>query len=187
MLPGSFDNSGTLIFAENVGGTAQTFDGILFGSGETSNPNRITFGAYASFTSSGNTQLQRFGTYGNTASTLTLSNLVVGQDYRVQALVYDGRGGTTYGRSAMFDGVGLGQYAWGVSGVSWGPGMVATGNFTADAITQMITIETFEDTTYTTSTGSQLNAIAVHAVPEPPAAFLILAGLSSFALRRRRT
>jgi len=137
MLPGSFASDGTLVFAENVGGSAQTFDGIDWGSGESSNPDRINFGSFASsYTSSGSGQIQRWATWSASAETVTLENLTVGQEYRIQALIYDGRGGDTFGRTARLDSTDLGQFAWGVGGVSWGEGMVATGIFTADATNQ---------------------------------------------------
>jgi hypothetical protein len=117
MLPGSFASDGTLVFAENVGGSAQTFDGIDWGSGESSNPDRINFGSFSSsYTSSGSGQIQRYGTWPASAETVTLENLSVGQEYRIQALIYDGRGEATFGRTARLDSTDLGRRRTGDAG-----------------------------------------------------------------------
>lgn len=176
-----FATTGTQILAENSGGNALTFDGINFAAGTTS------FGASAAVfhDASGNTLLAREGTYGDSgASTVSLSGLISGQAYRIQALVFDGRGTAGIpGRTVSFDGIDQGVYANGVSGVTWGDGLLVTGTFTADATTQDFTIEAFAGAT---SKGGQLNALLVHAVPEPSSAALLGLGGLALVLRRRK-
>ena len=160
---GLFDQTRTLMLAENVGGGASTFDGIDFAAGT------IFFdGTYGGFTDSSGVQIARDGAYGGSIGTVTL-NVVAGQAYRVQALLYDGRSALV-GRTSEFDGVDMGQYANSVNGVTWGDGRLMTGTFTADAATQTFTIETFNADT--SSAGSQLNAITLYAtgviLPSPP-------------------
>lgn len=154
---GQFATSGTLIRAENVGGGATSFDGIDFTAGA------ITFsgGSFGGFHDAGaNTSLARTGDYGNGGApgTVTLTGLTSGNAYRIQALVYDGRGGET-GRTVSFDGVNQGQYANGITNVTWGNGLLVTGTFLADAATQNFTIEAFSGAS---SVGAQLNALLVH-------------------------
>jgi hypothetical protein len=159
LVPGQFATSGTLFLAENVGGSATSFDGINFASGT------ITFtgGTFGGFhDGSSNSPLARTGAYGSggTQGTVTLNGLTNGNTYRIQALIYDGRGSTgIVGRTISFDGINQGQYANGISNVTWGNGLLVTGSFTADATSQTFTIEGFFGTS---SVGAQLNAIAVH-------------------------
>jgi len=154
---GQFATSGTLIRAENVGGGATSFDGIDFTAGA------ITFsgGSFGGFHDGGaNTSLARTGAYGNGGApgAVTLTGLTSGNAYRIQALVYDGRGGET-GRTVSFEGVNQGQYANGITNVTWGNGLLVTGTFLADAATQNFTIEAFSGAS---SVGAQLNALLVH-------------------------
>jgi len=153
---GIFDNTGTLIRAENVGGAATTFDGINFSAGTT-----VFSGTYGGFHDGVAPLISKTGTYGGTGpNTVTLSGLTPGNSYRVQALVYDGRGDTGIpGRRVSFDGIDQGQYANGVSGVTWGPGLLVTGTFVADASSQAFTVEAFLGAS---SKGGQLNALLVH-------------------------
>lgn len=159
--PGQFDTTGTLILAENIGGPALTFDGINFSAGTIS----MGGGSFSGFHEGGgaqNSDLARFGSYGNngSASTVTLTGLTPGKSYRVQALVYDGRGdGGIPGRRVSFDGIDQGQYANGVPNATWGPGLLVTGTFAADAASQNFTIEAFFSGA---SRGGQLNALLVH-------------------------
>ncbi|SHK42665.1 PEP-CTERM protein-sorting domain-containing protein/Myxococcales GC_trans_RRR domain-containing protein/MYXO-CTERM domain-containing protein [Rubritalea squalenifaciens DSM 18772] len=180
---GLFLTTGTEFLVENVGGAATTFDGIDFtaDSGLFGSAIANTFHASSS-------DLSDSGRYGSSgADTISLSGLTIGQTYRIQALVFDGRGsaGIT-GRTVSFDGIDQGQYANGVSGVTWGDGLLVTGTFTADATDQDFTIEAFDGAS---SVGGQLNALLVHnttAIPEPTStAFVGLAGLG-LLLRRRR-
>jgi hypothetical protein len=163
---GLFVTTGTQILAENIGGGATTFDGINFTAGTIS----MGSGAASVFHEAmptANTPLARDGSYGsNVPSTVTLSGLTSGNIYRVQALVYDGRGGLG-GRTVKFDGINQGVYANGVAGATWGNGLLVTGTFTADATTQAFTIEAFVGAT---SKGGQLNALLVHEfIPGTPA------------------
>ena len=155
--PGQFATTGTQILAENTGGAALTFDGINFAAGS------ISLGNSASVfhQNSTGTQLTRAGSYGSTGpSSVTLPGLTSGRFYRVQAVVYDGRGDADIpGRTVRFDGINQGVYANGVSGVTWGNGLLVTGTFTADAATQNFTIEAFAGAS---SRSGQLNALLVH-------------------------
>lgn len=177
---GLFDTNGTLELAENSGGGATTFDGISFDAALIDYGSQFNgFGAGAP-----GPEINRTGTYITSVSGTTLSGLTSGQQYRVQALIYDGRGNHT-GRTVTFDGVDMGVYANGVSGVSWGPGLLVTGTFTADAATQDFTIETFEPSGG--SAGNQLNAITLYSVvPEPSSAALLGLGGLALILRRRK-
>jgi hypothetical protein len=178
MDTGLIATTGTQILAENVGGPALTFDGISFTAGS------IVFsgGTFGGFYS-GASPLAATGTYGNNSpNTVTLTGLTSGEVYRIQALVFDGRGAQT-GRTVEFDGTNMGQYANGVINVSWGPGLLVTGNFTADATTQNFTIEAFSGAS---SVGGQLNALLLHQVPEPSGLLLGGLGMLLGVMRRRR-
>ena len=156
---GLFKTSGALIRAENCGGGALAFDGMAFSAGSTSFGN--TFGGYHA-----GTQLSNSGTYGSDGSpgTVVLTGLTSGTVYRVQALVYDGRGDSwAAGRTVKFDGTDQGQFAHGVNNLTWGPGLLVTGMFTANASTQPFTIEVFKDGA---SKGGQLNALTLYDLNE---------------------
>ena len=76
---GIFDQSGTLILANNTGGDALTFDGINFAAGT-----NVFSGTYGGFHESGgsqNTDLARFGTHGTSGPDMVaLSGLTIGMD-----------------------------------------------------------------------------------------------------------
>ena len=184
---GQFATSGTQWVAENSGGGAVAFDGINFDAAS------FSFGGtFAGFHQAGQT-LSQNGTYGSSgADTVTIgnggagANLVSGNIYSIQLLVADGRGsaGIT-GRTVEVDGVNQGTYANGNTGVTWGDFLLVTGTFTADAISQTFTMETFDGTT---SKGGQVNALLVHetvAVPEPSSSALLGLGGLALILRRR--
>lgn len=177
---GLFDTTGTEILAENVGGAAGSFDGINWDAGT------VTFAGGTADLFHDTQFLSDQATYGNTGSdTVSLTGLTIGNTYRIQALVYDGRGAAGIpGRTVSFDGVNQGQYANGVNGVTWGDGLLVTGTFVADAVNQDFTIEAFEGAT---SRGGQLNALLVHetAVVPEPSSFALL-GLGGLALLRRK-
>jgi len=165
--------------AENSGGGGTTFDGINFATGV------INYGdIYGGFGAGAGVDLNRTGTYSTGVTATNLTGLTSGQQYRIQALVYDGRGPQT-GRTLEIDGATMGTYANGINGTSWGPGLLMTGTFTADATTeQSFTIETLETTG--ASSGSQLNAITLYTVPEPSSAALLGLGGLALILRRRK-
>lgn len=98
--------------------------------------------------------------------------LTPGQEYRLQLIIMDGRGNQA-GRSIEIDGNST-DHALGVSGSTWGNALLATGSFVADGPTQ-----TYESR-LTGRPDTQLNAVALHAVPEPSS--LILAGLAGLGL-----
>lgn len=173
---GVIQNDGTLILAENVGGAAEVFDGISFAAGTitfgNTNPPGIDARGYHEGTGAGNTEIVKFGTYSGVAgaSTVSLSGLAIGEDYRIQVLVFDGLlDGDANTRTVSVDGIDQGRYTYGTPFVTWGDGRIVTGVFTADATTQDFTIEIFDQAT-STSLGGQLNAIVVHQV-EPPTFF----------------
>ena len=176
---GLFSTTGTLIEAQNLGGAATTFDGINFAAGTQSFGN--SFGGYHSATSA---ELSKTGTYnaGGGVGTINLTGLVVGHTYSIQALVFDGRSPTA-GRTISFDGLNLGTYANGVFNVTWGTGLLATGNFTADSTTQSFTVQVFNANS--SAGGGQLNAFTLHQTAIPEASSLLLGVLGSFGLLRR--
>lgn len=183
---GQFTTTGTQVLAQNVGGSALTFDGINFAAG-TIGMGGGNFSGFHENVPTANTLLARQGSYGtnDVASTVNLTGLTSGYTYRIQALVYDGRGDLTItGRTVRFDGISQGQYAFGVTNVTWGNGLLVTGTFVADAAIQNFTIEAF--TPGGASRGGQLNALTLYqtAVPEPSTT--LLGGLGMLALLRRR-
>ncbi len=178
---GLFDASGTLVSAENVGGSAYTFDGISFVAGTTVFDG--TASVFHDAPASWETELSATGTWGSSAGTVSLTGLTATQEYRIQALVYDGRGDADVsGRTVEFDGVDQGQYANGISMVTWGDGLLVTGTFTADATTQDFTVEAFLGTD---SKGGQLNTLTLYAIPEP-ATFGMVAAFGGGILFIRR-
>lgn len=186
---GQFDQSGTLILAENVGGGALSFDGISWSAGTIANVGAGggTFSGFHENVPTSNTLLARDGAYGGNgnAGTVNLNGLTVGATYRIQALVYDGRGDTGIpGRTVTFDSTNLGQYAFGVSGVTWGNGLLATGTFVADATSQGFTNEAF--TSGGASRGGMLNALTVYQTAVPETSAVMLGGIGMLSLLRRR-
>jgi hypothetical protein len=176
---GIFQTDGTLLLADNTGSTNNiTFNGIAFTAGTINFGNNYG-GFHASTTPE---QPSTTGTWAYGIGTVSLTGLTAGNSYRVQALIYDGRGGQN-GRTVEFDGIDQGVYAHGIANTTWGDGMLVTGTFVADAATQDFTIEVFE--TDGTGVGGQLNALLVHEVPEPSSATLF-GGLACLALLRRR-
>ena len=190
---GIIDQSNVIstLIAENVGGVAEVFDGISFADGTidfgNTNPSGISALGYHEGTPAGNTNLAKFGTYSGVAgpSTVNLSGLTVGEEYRIQLLFFDGLlDGDANTRTVSLDGTDQGRYTFGVPGVSWGNGLIVTGIFTADDADQDFTIEIFDQAT-SDSLGGQLNAIVVQQIPEPTTALLGSLGLLAL-LRRRR-
>ena len=183
---GLFNTTGTQILAQNVGGAAVTFDTINFASGTGTFTGTAGAGDFSGFHQAGQT-LSQDGSFtdAGTAGTFNITGLTDGNTYRVQALVFDGRGPTA-GRTVSFDGFDQGAYANGVDGVTWGSGLLVTGTFVADAATQNFTVEGFNGAT---STGAQLNAVTVFettAVPEPSSTALLGLGGLALIMRRRK-
>lgn len=182
-----FATTGTQILAENSGGGAVSSGGINFTA-----PTVGVFDApFGGFHSGLPVTLASTGTYkdANAVGTVNLTGLTSGYTYRIQALVIDGRPTdgiqTITGRTAWFDGTNQGVFANGVSGVTWGDGLLATGTFVADGTTQSFTIQT-RNPADTADTGGQLNALTLYqtAIPEPSTA--LLGALGMLALLRRR-
>ncbi len=165
LLPGLFNTSGTQVLAENVGAAAVTWDGMAFADGRKGN-GTVSLGGGddpGPLAAAANTTLIKTAQYGlnNTVGTVTLGGLTIGHKYRIQALVYDGRG-TSAGRAVQFDGQNMGVYGNGKLNVNWGPGLLVTGVFTAGTTHQSFTQAVFENNTYTTNKGQTLNALTLH-------------------------
>jgi hypothetical protein len=184
---GVFNKTGTQVFAYNMAGSATTFDGISFAaaSGSPFGSSLTISGLSGSFSGfhDGASPLSNTAVHGasNSVTTATLSNLVVGLEYRIQVLVMDARSGAT-GKTVKFDGISQGQYANSVTG-NYGSGLLVTGSFLADSTTQSFIQECFSPTAG--SVGGQYNAFLLHQIPEPSVALLSTLGILGF-LRRRR-
>ncbi|MFP6874729.1 MAG: hypothetical protein VCA55_14605 [Verrucomicrobiales bacterium] len=172
-----FDQSGMQIFAVSTGFLSarleQTSD-ILFAS---SDPNLDTTSMPNNYTdfhenSGGNNEISRSGLYSNNGPALvTIRGLEVGSTYRIQNLIYDGRGSHS-SRTLEIDGIPMVSHANGTTGLTWGDGSLSTGTFVADAASQCFTIEVFNASG--SSAGGQLNAIILHKTAdalEPSAVF----------------
>jgi hypothetical protein len=175
---GIIATTGTQIFAENSGGSALTFDGISFAAGG------ITFGsnnATAFYSSAATAAFAPSATYGGGAGgvTVPLTGLTLGDIYRVQVLLFDGRTGAE-GSYVRMDDQNMGVYGNGSPG-NWGPGLLVTGTFTADANTQNFNLK---GNYAGGGVNNMMNGILLHKVPEPSAA--LLGGLGLLALLRRR-
>ena len=160
-----FDKSGRLVYAENCGGGALTFDGIDFAAGA------VDFGrTYDGYHSDDASGVSDEGTYDSSpgAKTVTLGaggvgTIVPGKSYRIQLLIMDGRA-RFKNRFAEVDGLCHGCYANGEVGKTYGNGLLVAGTFTADTDSQDFTIEVFDGKT---SKGGQLNALLLHEIPPP--------------------
>ncbi|MDA7535429.1 PEP-CTERM sorting domain-containing protein [bacterium] len=184
---GFLATSGTFLYAENTGGAAASLDGISFGAGT------ILFGGgqvYTGFHAAIATNpITGSGAYGNAGvENVTLGTggvsaaLISGQEYRVQAIVMDGRGDQA-DRTFEVDGLAT-DHALGISGSTWGNALLATGTFVADSATQTFSLDAKTNTG--ASTDAQLNGLVLHSVPEPSSSVLLgLAGLALAARRRR--
>lgn len=170
LKPGQFATDGVLFMADNCGGPVTVFDGIDFKMGTIG----FSGGSFDEYHQSGEL-LSQFATWGKDgeASTVQLDGLVVGRAYRIQTLLLDGRADRPVfiGRMAHFDEQNMGVYSSGVDEVTWGQGLLVTGIFTADSVSQSFTIETFKGEN---SHGGHLNALLVHDISDVPS----LAGAS---------
>ncbi|GAA5494521.1 hypothetical protein Rhal01_00683 [Rubritalea halochordaticola] len=189
-----FDQSGDLIYAVNVGGGAFTFTNSVnpdidflasHADLDTSALDLTYAGFYANTTPSANNVLGSTGAYSNdlTGETVTMNNLVIGQEYLFQILLVDGRGGSN-GRYAEFDSFTTSAYGNGVNNVTWGDSLLVTGTFTADADSQSFFFDTLNQNG--SSAGGQMNGFLLYSVPEPSSTALLgLAGVALLARRRR--
>lgn len=67
-----------------------------------------------------------------------------------------------------------------VGGTTGNAGQFVTGTFTADATTQVVTLDSGTD-------GWQVNALQVRSVPEPSSSVMLLGGLGLLTMLRRRS
>ncbi|MFD2158466.1 hypothetical protein ACFSW8_06110 [Rubritalea tangerina] len=87
LATGIFQTDGSLVLAQNLGGPALIFDSIPFTKGT------FDFGQSFDQYHAPSQTLSKTGTWSPKGgpSSLTLAGLKVGQKYRLQALLYDGR------------------------------------------------------------------------------------------------
>lgn len=166
-----FDQTGTQVFAVSTGNLSgrleQTTDIVFAGS----DPNLDTSSMPNNYTdfhenSGGNNEISRSGLYSDCdPAVVTIHGLQVGCTYRIQNLIFDGRG-LFNGRTLEIDAKPVVTHANGTRGTSWGDGSLSTGTFVADAINQSFTIEVFNPSG--SSAGGQLNAILLHKTIDAP-------------------
>ncbi|MBK1833224.1 PEP-CTERM sorting domain-containing protein [Roseibacillus ishigakijimensis] len=181
-----FLDSSNVLYAENFGGDALTFDGINFAAGTFSYG-----GVFTGFHDLEDSPLSATGTFGgnsDTSRTITIGagqdlnvTLVDGQQYKVQLIVMDGRSGQS-GREIYIDN-NLTDHAVGSSG-NWGETLLAVGTFTANGGSESFT-------THLRNNGSdrpdgQVNAIVISQIPEPSSALLLALGGLALTTRRNR-
>ena len=175
-ISGDYDvfSGGSLVYASSASGTAATVNTVLFagsfsgnvtvsGSGGTVG-NAFTGGSSGSWSGlSQNYQTVLGGgiyANNNTSMTVTLNNLTSGSNYLVQMWVNDSRSGTSAGRTETVTSTGGNTLtlAYNSTQSQGGVGQYAIGTFTADAVTQKLTL-----TGVLPSGGnsSQINAIQV--------------------------
>lgn len=154
---GIIDKTGIQVLAENTGGSALTFDGINFAAGT------ISFGASFGGFFDSSSPLAASGTYGGDSSgaTVSLGGLTIGDQYRIQVLLFDGRSGA-YGSSVKMDDISMGVYGNGLANVTWGSGLLITGTFTADATSQSFNLKGNYGTAAGFSVNNMMNAVLLH-------------------------
>jgi hypothetical protein len=197
--------AGTLVAAFNVGGpgvTSTTVNGVTFNpfavSGASSTSGNFTFASATSFTTSNSvgTAAPPFsslsasyqGLLGSLAAqifgapfTLTMSGLTVGQDYVFEWWLDSSIVAHSFHTTATAgSGVTLNSNTTAANG---GLGQFATGTFTADAATQVITFTTPDNSGID---GFQLRSESPSAVPEPASLTLLGTGVLGVGLRKWR-
>jgi fibronectin-binding autotransporter adhesin len=146
------------------GGGSTTINGVTFttfGGGDTQSGLGNGYGGYGEGSPFGNLSaayktLLTNGYYGSTTGSVTLNNLNIGLDYQVQAWVNDSRG-CCAGRSESISGSGSLLYSNSGAG---GVGSFVTGNFTADATNQVLSI--------TADASAQINGLQLRATGVSP-------------------
>jgi hypothetical protein len=188
VLFGPLSTAGVLAQAENLGSTNSATVDTGHGS--------ITFGPDTSapgFRRLGDSAESFGGPYFNYATqpllnaadwgpaaggTLVLSGLTINQEYLIELLSVDNRGGMS---TAVLLSVDNGPFVSYRTGNGSGGYRLFTGSFTADATSQSIAISIAGG-----SGNPQLNAFQLRAIPEPSALLLLGLGSLGLALRRRR-
>ncbi len=146
------------------GAGSTTINGVTFttfGGGDTQSGLGNGYNGYGEGTPFGNLSLAyktllTNGYYGGTTGSVTLNNLNIGLDYQVQAWVNDSRG-CCAGRSESISGSGTLNYSNSGAG---GVGSFVTGNFTADATNQVLSI--------TATASAQINGLQLRATGVSP-------------------
>ena len=142
--------------------TINTVTFTTFGGGDTQTNLGGAYGGFGEGTPFGNLStayktLLTNGYYANgTTASITLNNLNIGLDYQVQAWVNDSRG-CCAGRSESISGSGTLVYSHSGAG---GVGSFVTGNFTADATNQVLSI--------TADQSAQINGLQLRATGVSP-------------------
>jgi len=180
---GHVNTTGTLISAQNLGGgTAGTYGGVAFTAGTFSFGNNFT-GYYNG--NAGN-NLAHTGTWNAAAASLTLKQALIGQDleigrtYQVQLFIGDARTGDSVGRLVSLDGGTKVRYAF--NSGAWEI-LAATGTFVADAISQTISINTFNPAG--AQRGAQLNGFQIRVTSPPLTDYELWANANGLSLDNR--
>lgn len=192
--------NGTLLEAAYLGKssnglTNKTVGGVTFQPGtSTAGVEALNYmkfpvsGAYDGFYSTGNPDMAAIlagGKYGSLGDSLTLTNLVVGQQYEVQLFIADARYSHSYNtRNVGLEGHILADGVIGREG-RLGCGTVVTATFTASATSYDLDM-TLWNAYYDTTAGFQLNAYQVRdvntTVPPVPATVIMLADGNSITI-----
>lgn len=155
---GLFDNSGTLVHAENTGGPRLTFDGINFHAGTAASKTVLGVNGpiYTKYTEG--EMISSSGMYPSPAGTTPeLRGLNIGSEYRVQALFIDQRANQE-GQHIFVEGVDMGCFANGPRG----GGLLVSGTFVATSETQAFKLQRTAADGTTLDNQIQLNALVLH-------------------------
>lgn len=170
--------SGTLVKAINYGGFEATAGGVTFEDATGQNPFANAFPFYNPVPTTGDPDFDSIlndGSWQIGPGTITYGGLTSGMDYLVQIFSLDSRPGGASTRTMTVD---AGTASESISG-AMGNGWVFNGMFTADALTQDVTMtgSIFGGQPYIVANASQLREVSV---PEP--AMLSLLGIGLLAL-----